>query len=332
MLTIDLKLKDIGEREAIEIIANILDTEHLFKDTIGIGDDCAALDLGERYLLVTTDVIAEKTHIPRGASPKDIGWHIIAINLSDIAAMGGKPLGIVVALGLPKFLSVNFLKELAEGMNDCASEFGISVIGGDTKEHEQLTLCGTAFGVVGKDEIMRREGAKVGDVIAVTGKLGRGGSAYYALKRKTKFKKTIRSLLRVFPKVIEAQVLAKMTSVSCCMDISDGLAASIYQLGKRNDVGFEIDLEKIPIAKEVKDISTNEDELKEMVLYHGGDYELLLTIKRERIKEAIEAVKNVGTSLTPIGLVTKKKENVLITSKGIEALENKGYEHFRGEV
>ena len=84
--------------------------------------------------------------------------------------------------------------------------------------------------------------------------------------------------------------------------------------------------------KEVNDISTNEDELKEMVLYHGGDYELLLTIKRERIKEAIEAIKSVSTSLTPIGLVTKKKENVLITSKGIEALENKGYEHFRGEV
>ncbi len=332
MSTIDLKLKDIGERKAIEIIADILNTEHLFKDTIGIGDDCAALDLGERYLLVTTDVITEKTHIPKGASPEDIGWHIIAINLSDIAAMGGNPLGMVVALGLPKNLSVDYLKDLAKGMKDCASEFKISVIGGDTKEHEQLTLCGTAFGVVGKEEIMRREGAKVGDVVAVTGRLGRGGSAYYALKRKIKSKKAIRSLLRVSPRVIEAQVLAKTSSVNCCMDISDGLATSIYQLSKRNDVGFEIDLGKIPVANEANDISTNEDELNEMVLYHGGDYELLLTIKQERIEEAIEAVKSVSTSLTPIGLITKKKENFLITSKDMEVLENRGYEHFRGEI
>jgi thiamine-monophosphate kinase len=172
-------LGGLGEREAIKII------EHLIKSdaVVGIGDDCAAIDIGNRYLLITTDMMVTKWHMPKGMGPYDIGWSIIAVNLSDIAAMGGKPLGLVTAIGITRGHPIEFLEQMVDGMNDCARRFNTSVVGGDTKEHEDLVLCGTAFGEVDKDKILLRKGAKPGDSIAVTGVLGRAGAGYHSIKR-----------------------------------------------------------------------------------------------------------------------------------------------------
>ena len=110
----------LGERGVIRVIDGIVKSEA----SVGIGDDCAAIDLGDRYLLVTTDMMVTKTHIPKGMGPYDIGWALVAVNLSDIAAMGGKPLGVVTAIGITKGHPIEFLEQMVDGMNDCALRFG----------------------------------------------------------------------------------------------------------------------------------------------------------------------------------------------------------------
>jgi thiamine-monophosphate kinase len=324
----DLKLRDLGERKVVELILDILGNSDM--DITGMMDDCAVMDLGDEYLLITTDMISQHTHIPDRASPWHIGWHVIAVNLSDIAAMGGRPQGIVVALGLQDNFDVELLEKLVEGMKACAEKFGISIFGGDTKQVGILTLSGCAFGKVAKSHIMLRKGATPGDVVAVTGELGRAASAYHALENNIDEEKALRNLLEIHPRIKEGIVLSKTGAVTSCMDISDGLASSIYQLSTLNGVGFEIDLSEIPVSDEAIAISKQlHMPLWELALYFGGDYELLVTLNPDGFEASQKALADIGTSLTPIGKVQKETKNTLIKDRISSVLEDRGYEHFR---
>ncbi|UCE74546.1 MAG: thiamine-phosphate kinase [Methanomassiliicoccales archaeon] len=324
-------MRDFGERKAIELIREILG--HTDVDLTNKKDDCAVIDFGNEFLLITTDMISKPTHIPEKAAPWQIGWHIVAINLSDIAAMGGEPLGIVVALGLPADCDVEFLKGIAEGMSSCASDFEVPILGGDTKEVDCLTLAGCAYGKVAKSEIMLRHGAKPGNIVAVTGELGRAAAGYHALKKDIEEENATRNLLEIHPRVKEGRALAKTKAVTSCMDISDGLASSIHQMSTQNDLAFLIDFNKIPISSEAKTISSELGiPLSELVIYFGGDYELIVTLDKDRLAESKKAADEVGTKLTVIGEVVKDKRNTLIKDGVSTSLEGRGYEHFRWEI
>lgn len=320
-----LKLSNIGERKAIEIIAKIVHGEKF------IGDDCAFIDFGKNYLLITTDILTQKTHFPKEMNYYEIGWHSVAINLSDIACKGGVPIGLLIALGLPKNFKVKNLKELSKGIYKCAKKFNTKILGGDTKENENLTICGTAIGLVKKENAMKRKNAKVGDLVCITNFLGYGFLGYFILKKfyniKNKiFKKIINKFFMPTPAIKEGIALSKFAN--CCMDISDGLANSLWQLSLINNVGFEIYFEKIPIAKEVEILANKLNLNLEKIIYYGGDYELLLTIKKEKIKKAIKDVEKVGGKLSIIGRVIKDRKNLLIKDEKIKKLENRGWEHF----
>ena len=322
------KLSDLGERKAIQLISQILTKGDV---AVGIGDDCAAIDLGKEYLLVTTDMISQKTHIPKEMTPFQIGWFIVAINLSDIAAKGGMPLGLVLSFGLPKETSEEFLTELTKGADACATTFDTHIIGGDMKEAGEITLCGTAFGVVKKDEFMPRRGAKIGDIVAVTGTLGKAGAGYFNLKNKMLDKDISKALLEPVPKLKEGRLLAGQKCATSCMDLSDGLSSSLHQLSELNNVGFEITHDKIPLSSELLKIKKKKRDLNvfDFALHFGGDYELLVTIPKvyfEKIKEILE--KN-GTDFIAIGKVTREKEIIISVGDEKKTLENKGYEHFK---
>jgi len=319
------KLKNIGERKAIELIKGLLSQGDV---AVGIGDDCAAMDLGKDYLLVTTDMITVKTHTPH-ATPEQIGWHLIAINLSDIACKGGKPLGVVTALGLPRETPVSFLKQLAKGMDRCARTFGTAVIGGDTKESCDVTLTGTAFGLVKKDAFMARKGARVGDLVAMTGSLGGPAAGYLALKRGLKRPKAIKALLEPWPRVREGRALGEAHVATSCIDISDGLSTSLHHLAGASKVGFSISYDMLRVHEEVQRVGfRDEKEVQAAVLHFGGEYELLMTLGPHKLAKACKALKRYGTELTVIGVVTRS--GILIEKDGkARALENKGWEHFR---
>ena len=322
------RLADIGERAAIRRIAEILTKG---TNSIGIGDDCAAIDFGKEYLLVTTDMIYQRTHIPVQMAPYQMGWFLVAINLSDIAAKGGIPLGLVLSFGFPKKTSEQFLKELIKGADACAVTFGTTIVGGDTKEMKEITLCGTAFGTVNKDEFMSRSGAHPGDVVAVTGTLGKAGAGYYALKRRSSDQNLFTAFLEPVPRLKEGRLLAKQHSVTSSMDLSDGLSASLYQLHEINNVGFEIKKNALPLASELCLLigKIHDIDPYSLALHFGGDYELLLTMPAEAIEKAQKRLRKHGADLTVIGTVTKKKSIVLLEDKNKRILENKGYEHFK---
>jgi thiamine-monophosphate kinase len=324
----NVKLSELGERYAHRLTRNILSEGT--DDELKIEDDCAALDFGDYYFLITTDIISQVTHIPAHATPWQIGWHAIAINLSDIASMGGEPLGIVAALGLPASLDEAFFSELVTGAGECAKSFGTSIVGGDTKESETLTLSGCAFGRVPKSEILRRKGAQPGDLVCVTGELGKAGWAYYALKTDPENKDAIADLLKITPRLKEGRILAQSESVTSCMDISDGLASSIHQMSRLNELGYEIDLKLIPVYQKALDASNKmEIPIEDLTIYFGGDYELLFTVTPGDFESFSEKTGQIATPFTRIGRVLENHTNTLIKDDTISNLEDRGYEHFR---
>ncbi len=327
------KLSTLGERKVIDLITSIL-TPGGKEIAVGPGDDCAAISVGDDYFVITTDMATQKTHFPPNITPYQMGWHIVAINLSDLAAKGAKPLGIVVATGLPENYDVKFLEDMIDGMNSCATSHGTFVIGGDIKAHEQITLTGTAIGRVPKSEFMSRKGAQKGDILCITGSLGHAGAGYYTLKHKLlpKNEEVLIGLFEPKPKLSEGRALAKTGAVTSCMDISDGLAHSLFQLAKLNLIGFDVFFDDIPLDPEaVKLAEKLSIPIEDLTIYFGGDYELLVTVKKDRWLEAEEAVLVAGSKLTQIGIVTEKKELNLIKEGTKLPLDNKGYEHFKWE-
>lgn len=318
-------LGTLGERETIRLIERIIQSDA----SVGPGDDCAAIDLGDKYLLMTTDMMATKSHVPKGTGPYDIGWSIIAVNLSDIAAMGGRPIGLVTAIGITRGHPIDFIEQLADGMNDCARRFGTSIVGGDTKEHDDLVLCGTAFGEVRKDRILLRKGAKAGDLIAVSGVLGRAGAGFHSMKRGLGLKEAEDALKRPWPRIREGIALGESGFVTSCMDVSDGLSTSIFEMSRNSGMTYEVDYEKIPKAKEIEMAFHDLERQKDLVLNFGDDFELLFTIRREAEEALSRLAKECGCPFTVIGKVTSGEENILIDGGKREKLENLGYEHFR---
>jgi thiamine-monophosphate kinase len=321
-------VSDLGERKAIELISTLFTGGDI---AAGIGDDCAALEFGEKYLLLTTDMISQKTHIPKEMTPFQIGWFLVAINLSDIASKGGVPLGLVLSFGLPKDTSESYLIELTRGADACATTFDTYVIGGDTKETTEITLCGSALGMVKKEEFMPRTGGKPGDIIAVTGTLGKAGTGFYALQEKNHHHQSIKEFLEPQPRMREGRILAKQRLVHCSMDISDGLSSSLYQLAKLNHVGFELFYNKLPISSHLLEMQNTMKSLntRDVVLHFGGDYELLITLPKKHFTTVQKAMISEGLVLSAIGSVTREEKIILIDNGEKKPLENKGYEHFK---
>lgn len=318
-----MKIRELNERVLIERIARSL-TKPGKNIIAGAGDDdCAVLDTGgEDYLLATTDMLHRKTDFPQQMSGWQIGWMSVAVNLSDLASKGAKPLGILMAVGIPPDTGLDFFDDIIKGMDDCVRSFGTQVIGGDMDSHEELTMTGTALGLVNKDLLIRRGGANPGDVVCVTGNPGTAGAALILLQKNINVDQEIlKALFEPIPRINEGMALAKTRTVTSMMDISDGLALSLHDLAKASGVGFKIYEDKLLVLPDVKKLLES-DELFEAIVYTGGDFELLFTIAPDKIDEARNAC-----PFTIIGEVIK--EGIFIErSNGIEALKGRGFEHF----
>ncbi|MDV0447895.1 Thiamine-monophosphate kinase [Methanosarcinaceae archaeon Ag5] len=277
-----------------------------FTSVLGSDSDNADL-LRSTSLLFSTDTVHRKSDFPPSMSPWQIGWMSAAVNLSDIAGMGGKPVAFLVSIGLSADFSLNDARELALGINDCVSMFGAEVIGGDTEFHDELTITGTVIGVSENKHVLYRNGAKPGDLLCVTGFAGSAGVALDLLLNDPSFQKAgvsinsvspafLKNLTEPYPRVFEGRALSKTGAVTSMMDTSDGLAASVHELSERSCVGFVVDAEKVPTEGEAFQILSQvcptadsaKQALFEKALYTGGDYELLFTVSPDKLK-AVEA-------------------------------------------
>jgi len=318
-----MKASEITERELITRIAKLL-ARSGDKTILGAGeDDCAVIDIGgEDYLLITTDMLHRKTDFPLRMTGQQIGWMSVAVNLSDLASKGARPLGVVMAMGIPPETELDFIEDIARGMNDCAGKFGTQIIGGDTDSHDELTMVGTAFGLVKKELLIRRSKAKAGDLVCVTGALGTAGAALLALDKEIPVSREIlKALFEPFPRINEGMALVESRAVTSMMDISDGLALSLHDIGKASGAGFKIYENRLPVLPAVKKLLKGGELLKAAV-YTGGDFELLFTVTPGKLDKAKKAC-----PLTVIGEVIEV--GFFIERAGrVEELKARGYEHF----
>ncbi|MCX9014292.1 MAG: thiamine-phosphate kinase [Candidatus Methanoperedens sp.] len=318
-----MKIGEINERALVAHIAGLLANRDS-NVIAGAGeDDCAVLDIGTGdFLVVTTDMLHRKTDFPERMTGWQIGWMSVAVNLSDLASKGARPVGVVMAMGLPADTELSFVDELVKGMDDCAKRFGTGIIGGDTDSHDELTITGTALGVIRKEALITRGGAHPKDIVCVTGYCGCAGAALYALSANADASDEImKTLFEPVPRIYEGIKLAATDAVTSMMDTSDGLAMSLHDLGIASNVGFRIYENKLPVHPDVKNLVSG-GELLEMALYSGGDFELLFTVAPDKF----ELVKN-KCDLTVIGEVTDSGI-IIEKTNGIEKVKARGYGHF----
>ena len=299
----------IGEFKLIERIKKMVRVDRSV--LVGIGDDAAIVKShSARDLLFTTDMLIENKHFRlKEAAPYEIGWKALAVNLSDIAAMGGVPTHAVVALGLPKHLPVRFIKEMYRGMTALAKRFGVNIVGGDTNQSDKLVISVALLGAAVKGRSARRLGAKPGDVIGVSGPLG--GS--YRSKKHLKF----------VPRLREAEFLIKNFKISAMIDISDGLSCDLHRLAEASGVGAAIEEKCVPLTKHAKTIHH--------ALCDGEDFELLYTLPLKEARRLLKSSLNKKRRIFyPVGWITKKNRGVRIIQNGVEKnLKEEGYDHFK---
>lgn len=294
------------------------------KSSIGIGDDCAVLPYNTTHdLLVTTDALAEDVHfLLNKASAYDIGYKSIAVNLSDIAAMGGEPLALFLSLSFPKSLSKKWLEEFMEGV----FSFNIPLMGGDTTSSKsQIFISVTALGTIKKGHVKLRDMGKKGDILCTTGTLGGSG---LGLEKLLEGKKSlfINQHLRPTPHIEEGKFLAHFKSVHAMMDISDGLASDLKHICNKSQLSAKIHLDKLPLPKGLKGQKSSYS----YALESGEDYCLLVSIAPNAFESINEQFNHkFGRPLYSIGQLTEgNTEITYYLNNERQPLNYSGYDHF----
>ena len=317
------RCEDLGERRLVRRVAEILG--------ISERDDCAMVEDGENYLVWTTDMLHRRADFPEIATGWQIGWMAAAVNLSDVAAMGALPTGLLSAAGIPPGTEVEYVEEIFAGMKDCARTFGTRILGGDLDSCDELTLVGTALGRVERDRVLRRRGARPGDLLCTTGTLGGAGAGLrVALEAEGKgigsdpgLVALTRRLLEPSPRMAEGRALALSGAATSMMDNSDGLVLSLYELAEASGVGFLLQEEMIPIDPLVALVAEDREDALDLALTAGGDFELVFTLRPDRIGDAADAC-----GLAVIGTVAEEGV-ILASAEGTEELRPRGYDQMK---
>lgn len=295
---------------------------------LGIGDDAALVEVPPGCeLAVCTDTLVAGIHFPLGTTAFDIGWKSLAVNLSDLAAMGATPAWAVLALTLPTD-DVQFVAGFADGFAALAKMHKVALIGGDTTQGP-LCISVTVHGLVPRGQAMRRDGARPGDLVFVSGTLGdaAAGLQYVSGRLRSQESDALRQRLnRPEPRV--AGGLALRGLASACIDVSDGLVADLGHVAKASGVAIEIDRWKLPTSFALQSCCTSA--LRAQLQLSGGDdYELAYTVPAEKIDAMNDALAGVDCAITCIGRVVEGEGVRVVDSDGNEiSTLHGGWEHF----
>ncbi len=326
-----MKLEDVGEKKLLELARSICDEGPRVE--VGVGDDAAVLEMDGLYLLASTDMLIEDVHFTRDTPAKQIGRKAVVTNLSDIAAMGAKPLGLVYSIGAPGEKDLEFITGLLQGMNSTARKYDTYIVGGDLNEAETVILSGTAFGQTEKDKLLLRSRAKSGDYIGVTGELGAATAAVMAMVEDLPLEKwgpLKEALEEPEARVKEGRILSESEGVTSAIDITDGLAANLWQISRRSNMNLEVNFEDIPISEAAKEFANEHDTDLDNFVFHGGEeFELLFTVRPDVWEDLEKRFEDVDTKISKIGEVKTGKGVQLLRNGQKEKLPDRGYEHFR---
>ena len=298
------------------------------KDAIGIGDDCAVMPSGNGELLFSTDLLMEGVHFLRDeSSAEDIGWKAAAVNLSDIAAMGGTPVATFLSIALPKDAQGDWAERFIEGYAQISRLYDVPLLGGDTTS--SLRDIAVNVGILGRcpsGKRAMRSGAKPGDTIYVTGHLGDSAGGLQAILKGIDRNDMVQTLIarhkRPVPRVNEGRALMDSGKVGAMMDISDGIASDLRHIMKASGVGAVVRLDRLPCSRQLLDVCKEHGwDIYELATSGGEDFELLLT--------GPEGLENeLDIPLYPIGHITSGSELKWTIDNEEADQEFIGYKHF----
>jgi thiamine-monophosphate kinase len=340
-----MKISQLGEFGLIQRIKGALPPSPA-EVVVGIGDDVAVLRTsGSEYLLATCDAQVENVHFSRSTiTPYQLGRRIVAINVSDIAAMAGAPLWALVSLALPHDLETDFVDALYQGMHEQLQLAGAVIVGGNLSRIDKnivIDLC--LLGKVAPENLLLRSGARVGDLIVTTGWLGDSKAGLELIRRpELMIPKNIRKQLEQRhltpqPRLREGQELGASRLVNAMVDVSDGLLGDIRHVCRASQVGAEIRLGKLPISSACKEAAhiLGED-VSGWALAGGEDYELLFTVSPDSSTKIQEIVRErTGTVCHVVGKILDESEGIQVCfDDGRKILfpeDSAGWDHFAGE-
>jgi thiamine-monophosphate kinase len=310
----------------------------------GIGDDCAVIRTpGAGAMLLTTDVFIEGVHFLPDQPPESVGGKLLAVNLSDIAAMGGRPGEALISMMLPETTSMEWVERFYAGLERVAEQYGVNVVGGDVSRHpDRKSLSLTLTGRIRRDEILFRKGGRPGDFLYVSGTLGDSDAGLDLLRNsspiqnpKSKIQNLLDRYLTPTPRIELGRLLARTRTATACIDLSDGVSVGARQLGEASGVALEMLGEALPVSDELKGFCVEKGiDPVDWILQAGGDYELLFTVppvSERQVKRF--GIRRPGLpKVSCIGkLVTGKPGEVLVKRNGEKTLlEGGGWEHFAG--
>ena len=295
---------------------------------LGIGDDAALLNVPPQELLVaTTDTLIAGRHFPHNTHPFAIGHKALAVNLSDLAAMGATPRWVLLASSLPK-AEPFFLQEFANGLFNLANQHRVAIVGGDTTKSSELSITITALGTVPQGQAIKRDGAKVGDGVYVSGTMGDAGlglqlalKQYQGVLLNDEQQAYCRARLD-FPQPRMALGMALRGVATACLDVSDGLAQDLGHILEASHVGAELDLACLPLSESLRTLPTQQ--AWQLALKSGDDYELCFTMPDEKVLE----VKNAGVPIKRIGRIVTDLGLKICYQGRVYDFDTQGYQHF----
>lgn len=285
--------------------------------SLGIGDDSAIVTPApSQQLVICTDTLVAGRHFPLDTTAHAIGWKSVAVNLSDLAAMGAKPHSILLALSLPT-VDHGWLAGFSQGLFDCCDQFGVSLIGGDTTQSTQLTISVTALGWIEQGQAITRAGAQVGDYVCISGQIGDAAFGLQHLGHPLQ-----QRLDYPTPRCNLGQQLKGLAS--SMIDVSDGLAQDLGHILNASKVGATLQLEQLPIDQSLKELDLRQ--IWHYALAGGDDYELCFTISPQNFEKLSR--QQLDVPLTIIGKITQQT-GLLFEYMGENCpLQIHGYQHF----
>ncbi|MGB3398805.1 MAG: thiamine-phosphate kinase [Candidatus Deferrimicrobiaceae bacterium] len=332
---------EIGEFSLIDRIGKLLPAARAKDLLIGIGDDTAVIRMDKRRaLLVTCDIQVEGRHFQFDRiTPYQLGRRAMAVNVSDIASMGGKPTFALVSLGLPGAFPVASYDRLFEGMRDELQRYGARIVGGNLARTEDVLIVDiTLMGENDLSRVMTRSGARVGDRVFVTGRLGASGAGLQALKAfgknvPARYRHLVACHLLPTPRVTLGRRISRAGVATAMIDLSDGLAGDLFHICTRSKVGAEIYPDRLPLPERIGEIAARSGKsVIDLALHSGEDYELLFTVPPRIPARNIRSLsRDPGVPITEIGKIVGRKDGYcLVDSQGTRTpLTPAGWDHFR---
>ena len=335
----DSGVDEIGEFELISKLISKTRNRRFSSIVLGVGDDTAVLQVSSgKLLLATCDSQIQGVHFRRDfSSPYQIGMRAAAVNISDIASMGGEPRFALVSLAVPTDVHSEMLADIYKGMDAVFSPVGTAIVGGNTSSTSgPLVIDITLLGEIEPSRVLTRRGAKSGDVLCVSGELGGSRAGLICLMKdeiqvdEPLRQKGLSAYRTPTPRLAVGKILGECGLISACLDVSDGLAGDALRLAEQSHVAITVDLGKVPVADVAAAVAEQLKEHPAQFAARGGeDFELLFTMPKRHFSEIRQRlITETGVTITAIGDVTDGKGVHFKENKKLLSINMSGFDHF----